>query len=75
MVPKITRLNRLTVSNLALGALGFPLGRRLFEIGVEDGLPAPIPVQFGSADGVRRRLQALGITEADVEDAVASARR
>jgi len=45
-----------------------------FEVEVADGRLVLVPARVGSADAVRRKLVALGITDADVAEAVAWAR-
>jgi hypothetical protein len=46
-----------------------------FEIEVEEGRLILTPARIGSAGAVRRKLEALGITETDVADAVTWARQ
>ena len=69
-------LTRLTADGrLALpkALLAFP-GVDCFNATVEQGRLVLSPVQLSRADGVRKKLEGLGITEADVKDAVAWAR-
>ncbi|HBK08867.1 MAG TPA: AbrB family transcriptional regulator [Acetobacteraceae bacterium] len=75
MLAKLTSKNQLTVPKLALDALGIPPGGGYFEVDVQEGRLVLTPARIGTADGVRRKLEALGITETDVADAVAWARR
>ena len=56
-----------------LDALGVGPAPAYFE--VEDGRLVLTPARIGSADAVRRKLDELGITESDVREAVAWARR
>jgi hypothetical protein len=45
------------------------------DVEVQDGRLILTPPGVNPADAVRRKLEALGITDADVADAVAAARR
>ena len=47
----------------------FP-GIEAFEVSIEDGRIVLTPLNVPSADTVRRKLEAQGITEADVAEAV-----
>lgn len=75
MLAKLTAKNQLTLPKRALDALGTPEAPTYFEVAVVDGRIILTPTRVGSADTVRRKLVELGITEADVADAVAWARR
>ena len=70
----LTRL--MTDGRLALpkALLASFLGVDCFDATVEQGRLVLSPVQRSRADGVRKKLEELGITEADVKDAVAWAR-
>ncbi|MGD8498075.1 MAG: AbrB/MazE/SpoVT family DNA-binding domain-containing protein [Chromatiales bacterium] len=46
-----------------------------FDVTTEDGRIVLLPVRPDQANAVRSKLEALGISESDVEDAVAWARR
>lgn len=72
MLAKLTSKNQLTLPKQAVEALGRPT---YWEVGVDDGRLVLTPVRPGEADAVRRKLAELGITDADVADAVAWARR
>jgi len=72
MLAKLTSKNQLTLPKQALEAVGTASH---FRVEVEDGRIVLTPERPGAADAVRRKLQALGITEADVADAVAWARK
>ena len=52
----------------------FP-GAQYFDVATEDGRIVLTPVRVNRADAVRAKLAALGLSEADVADAVAWARR
>jgi len=72
MLAKLTSKNQLTLPKQALEAVGTASH---FRVEVEDGRIVLTPERLGAAAAVRRKLQALGITEADVADAVAWARK
>jgi bifunctional DNA-binding transcriptional regulator/antitoxin component of YhaV-PrlF toxin-antitoxin module len=75
MLAKLTAKNQLTLPKRALDALGLAPSPDYFEVAVEDGRIILTPARVTSADAVRRKLADLGITDADVTDAVAWARR
>jgi hypothetical protein len=75
MLAKLTAKNQLTLPRRALDALGTRGTPVYFEIAVEEGRIILTPARIGTADAVRRKLAELNITEADVADAVAWARR
>ena len=75
MLAKLTAKNQVTLPKRALDALGTAEAPSYFEVAVEDGRIVLTPARIGSADAVRRKLAELGITAADVVDAVAWARQ
>lgn len=75
MLAKLTSKNQLTLPKRVLESVGIGSAPAFFEVAVEDGRIVLTPARVGSADAVRRKLAELGITEADVADAVAWARR
>jgi bifunctional DNA-binding transcriptional regulator/antitoxin component of YhaV-PrlF toxin-antitoxin module len=75
MLAKLTAKNQLTLPKRALEALGAESAPTYFEVEVRDGSILLTPARIGSAAAVRRKLSELGITEADVGDAVTWARR
>jgi bifunctional DNA-binding transcriptional regulator/antitoxin component of YhaV-PrlF toxin-antitoxin module len=75
MLAKLTAKNQVTLPKRALDALGTPEAPTYFDVAVEDGRIILTPTTVGSADAVRRKLAELGITEADIADAVVWARR
>lgn len=75
MLAKLTAKNQLTLPKRALDALGLDTPPTYFEVEIGEGRIVLTPAQIGSADAVRRKLSALGITEADVADAISWARR
>lgn len=46
-----------------------------FDVREEEGRVVLVPMPLSRADAVRAKLEALGITERDVQDAVAWARK
>jgi bifunctional DNA-binding transcriptional regulator/antitoxin component of YhaV-PrlF toxin-antitoxin module len=75
MLAKLTTKNQLTLPKRALEALGPEPAPRYFEVEVQDGRIILTPARTGSADAVRRKLAEIGISEADIADAVAWARQ
>jgi hypothetical protein len=75
MLAKLTSKNQLTLPKRALASLGPVPSSGYFEVEVRDGRIILTPARIGSADAVRRKLADLGITDADVTDAVAWARQ
>lgn len=75
MLAKLTAKNQLTLPKRALEALNVEAAPTYFEVEVQDGRIVLTPARIGGADAVRRKLEELGITEADVDDAVAWARK
>ena len=74
MLAKLTTKNQITLPKRALEALGAGPAPAYFEVDVADGRLILTPARVGSADAVRRKLAELGITEAEIDDAVAWAR-
>ena len=75
MLAKLTAKNQLTLPKRALDALGLDTPPTYFDIEIAEGRIVLTPARVGSADAVRRKLSELGITDADVVDAVSWARR
>ena len=71
MLAKINAKNQLTLPKRVIEALGSPT---YLEVEVQDGRLILTPPGVSAADTVRRKLEALGITEADIAGAVAAAR-
>ena len=67
-----TAKNQLTLQKAILKAVG---DATYFDVSVEDGRIVLTPVRVQGADAVRKKLEALGITEDDARDAIAWARR
>jgi bifunctional DNA-binding transcriptional regulator/antitoxin component of YhaV-PrlF toxin-antitoxin module len=75
MLAKLTAKNQVTLPKRALDALGASEAPVYFEVDVQAGRIILTPARIGSGDTVRRKLADLGITQADVADAVAWGRR
>jgi bifunctional DNA-binding transcriptional regulator/antitoxin component of YhaV-PrlF toxin-antitoxin module len=74
MLAKLTAKNQITLPKRALEARGAEPALKYFEVDVVDRRLILTSARVGSADAVRRKLAELGITEADIDDAVAWAR-
>jgi bifunctional DNA-binding transcriptional regulator/antitoxin component of YhaV-PrlF toxin-antitoxin module len=72
MLAKLTSKNQLTLPKAVVRE--FP-GARYFEVRAEKGRIVLVPARVTSLDGVWRKIESLGITEKDVEDAVRWARK
>jgi hypothetical protein len=72
MLAKKTSKNQLTLPKAVVSR--FP-GIDYYDVSVEDGAIMLRPVRAGQADAVRRKLDALGINEGDIEYAIRWARR
>ena len=72
MLAKLTSKNQLTLPKAVVRE--FP-GARYFEVRAEAGRIVLMPARVTSLDGVWRKMESLGITEQDVEDAVRWARK
>ena len=72
MLAKLTAKNQLTLPKAVLAA--FP-ETEYFDVTEENGRIVLTPVRVARANAVRAKLADLGLTEADVAEAVAWARR
>ena len=72
MLARLTDENQLALPRALLAS--FP-GVDCFSASEEDGRIVLSPVRLSRADEVRKKLDELGVTEADIKDAVAWARR
>ena len=72
MLAKLTSQNRVTLPKSVMA--DFP-GTEYFEISSEDGRIVLTPVRLTRIGEVQRKLKEIGITEADVADAVKWARQ
>ncbi len=71
MLAKLTSKNQLTLPKAVIRQ--FP-GAEYFEVRAENGQIVLVPARVSAADAVRDKLEALGITESNVVDAVKWAR-
>lgn len=72
MLAKLTSKNQLTLPKKVIS--NFP-GALYFDVAAEGGRIVLTPMRVSRADAVRAKLAALGLSESDVADAVAWARR
>ncbi|RMX10473.1 AbrB/MazE/SpoVT family DNA-binding domain-containing protein [Allofranklinella schreckenbergeri] len=72
MLAKLTAKNQITLPKAAISAVDVA---EYFEVQVENGRIVLTPVRIQQAQAVRDQLQRLGISEQDVQDAIAWARR
>jgi len=72
MLAKLTSKNQLTLPKQALEAVGTASH---FRVEVEDGRIVLTPERPGAAAAVQAKLAKLGITDADIADAIAWARK
>ena len=71
MLAKLTSKNQLTLPKAVVQQVGTP---EYFEIATLDGRIVLTPVKLQKSDAVRSKMDALGITEKDIQDAVNWAR-
>lgn len=71
MLAKITSKNQLTLPKAVVEAVG---AAEYFDVEVHAGQIVLTPVRIQRGDAVRAKLSALGLSEADVADAVRWAR-
>jgi hypothetical protein len=71
MLAKITSKNQLTLPKSVTQAVG---PAEYFDVQARDGQIVLTPVRIQRGDGVRAKLAELGLTDADVADAVTWAR-
>jgi len=72
MLAKLTSKNQITLPKAALTRVD---AAEYFEVTIEGGRIVLTPVRIQAAQAVRNKLEQLGISGQDVEDAVAWARR
>jgi hypothetical protein len=72
MLAKLTAKNQLTLPKSITNAVG---PAEYFDVEVKDGQVILTPVRIQRADAVRAKLAALELTEQDLADAVAWARK
>ena len=72
MLAKLTSKNQLTLPKAVVSSVD---AAEYFDVTVENGRIILTPVRIQQAQAVRDKLEKLGISEQDVDDAVAWARR
>jgi len=72
VLAKLTSKNQLTLPKAVVS--NFP-GAEYFEVTEENGRIVLTPARLARADAVRSKLAELGLSKADVDEAVAWARR
>jgi len=72
MLAKLTSKNQLTLPKSVVTAVG---KAEYYDVVVESGRIVLTPVRIQRADVVRAKLEALGINEQDVSDAIQWARK
>lgn len=72
MLAKLTSKNQITLPKAAVSGVD---PAEYFEVTIENGRIVLTPVRVMQAQAVRDKLSQLGITEQDVDEAVAWARR
>ena len=72
MLAKLTSKNQITLPKAAVSGVD---AADYFDVTVENGRIVLTPVKIQKAYSVREKLEELGISEQDVEDAIAWARR
>lgn len=72
MLAKLTSKNQITLPKAVVANVE---AAEYFDVSVEAGRIVLTPIRVQQANAVREKLAALGITEADVEDAIAWARQ
>ena len=72
MLAKLTAENQITLPKAAISRLD---AAEYFDVAIDNGRIILTPVRIQQAEAVRAKLEQLGITEQDVEDAVAWSRR
>jgi bifunctional DNA-binding transcriptional regulator/antitoxin component of YhaV-PrlF toxin-antitoxin module len=72
MLAKLTSKNQITLPKAAVSSVE---AAEYFDVTIENGRIVLTPVRVQKAQATREKLEQLGITEDDVEDAIAWARR
>lgn len=72
MLAKLTSKNQLTLPKSAVQAVG---ATDYFDVEVREGQIVLTPVRIHRGDAVRAKLEQLGLSEQDVQDAVSWARK
>jgi len=72
MLAKLTSKNQITLPKAAVSSVDVA---EYFDVTVENGRIVLTPIKVQKAQAVREKLAELGITEQDIEGAIAWARR
>ncbi len=72
MLAKLTSKNQLTLPKAVVAAVK---GAEYFDVAEENGRIVLTPVRIHRADAVRAKLEALNLSESDIDGAVTWARR
>jgi hypothetical protein len=72
MLAKMTSKNQVTLPKAVTNMVGAP---RYFEVRTQNGEIVLTPVRIQRSDAVRAKLAELGLTDADVSEAVSWARQ
>jgi len=72
MLAKLTSKNQVTLPKAVVSSVDVA---EYFDVTVDNGRIILTPVRIQQAQAVRDKLEKLGITEQDIDDAVAWARR
>jgi len=72
MLAKLTSKNQITLPKAAVSEVE---AAEYFDVAVESGRIILTPVRVQQAQAVRQKLEALGISEQDIEDAITWARQ
>lgn len=72
MLAKLTTKNQLTLPKAATAAVG---AGEYFDVQIRDGAIVLTPIRIQRADAVRAKLAELGLSQADLDAAVAWARQ
>ena len=72
MLVRLTSQNQITLPESVVSAFE---GTEYFEAVIEDSRIVLTPVRLTAADAVRSKIAGLGLSEADVDEAVSWARR
>lgn len=72
MLAKRTSKNQLTLPKSVVEAIG---KADYYDVTIDDGRIVLTPVKLQQANAVREKLESLGISEDDVQDAVAWSRK
>lgn len=72
MLAKRTTKNQLTLPKAIIQEVG---ETDYFDVTIDQGRIVLTPVRLQQADAVRAKLESLGISEADIQDAIAWARQ